>query len=106
MIMSLKNLYYDNTKTLPKFKMEIKGQVIKWKLQIKNGFFAKLNCLTMKLSVSAYRAHASAHKKILSTCYQTHYGSTTQSSAHLSSGLFSVSVANFILKSFILNYLF
>lgn len=48
----------------------------------------------MKLSVSAYRAHASAHKKILSSSYQTHYGSTapSQSSSHTSSGLFSVSV--------------
>ncbi|XP_018324787.1 uncharacterized protein LOC108736735 [Agrilus planipennis] len=30
----------------------------------------------MKLSVSAYRAHASAHKKILDTAYQHNYGST------------------------------
>ncbi|CAK1541390.1 unnamed protein product [Leptosia nina] len=30
----------------------------------------------MKLSVSAYRAHASAHKKILTSSYQQHYGST------------------------------
>ncbi|CRK98989.1 CLUMA_CG012214, isoform A [Clunio marinus] len=46
----------------------------------------------MKLSVSAYRAHASAHKKILSSSYQTHYGSTapSQSSSHTSSGLFSM----------------
>lgn len=36
----------------------------------------------MKLSVSAYRAHASAHKKILSSSYQTqfNYGTTTASS--------------------------
>lgn len=40
----------------------------------------------MKLSVSAYRAHASAHKKILSNSYQTqfNYGSTTAN--HLTSG--------------------
>ncbi|XP_052739100.1 uncharacterized protein LOC112052652 isoform X2 [Bicyclus anynana] len=30
----------------------------------------------MKLSVSAYRAHAAAHKKILTSSYQQHYGST------------------------------
>ncbi|XP_055295975.1 uncharacterized protein LOC129565282 isoform X3 [Sitodiplosis mosellana] len=37
----------------------------------------------MKLSVSAYRAHASAHKKILSSSYQTtlNYGSTAASSS-------------------------
>jgi hypothetical protein len=35
---------------------------------------------TMKLSVSAYRAHASAHKKILDTAYQLNYGSTSASS--------------------------
>ncbi|XP_068902131.1 cyclic nucleotide-gated channel beta-1 isoform X4 [Tenebrio molitor] len=34
----------------------------------------------MKLSVSAYRAHASAHKKILDTAYQLNYGSTSASS--------------------------
>ncbi|XP_055679126.1 uncharacterized protein LOC129787501 isoform X3 [Lutzomyia longipalpis] len=36
----------------------------------------------MKLSVSAYRAHASAHKKILSSSYQTqfNYGSTAAAS--------------------------
>lgn len=36
----------------------------------------------MKLSVSAYRAHASAHKKILSNSYQTqlNYGSTAAAS--------------------------
>uniref|UniRef100_A0A182ME72 Uncharacterized protein n=1 Tax=Anopheles culicifacies TaxID=139723 RepID=A0A182ME72_9DIPT len=50
----------------------------------------------MKLSVSAYRAHASAHKKILSSSsYQTqfNYGSTAaaSSSAPTSSALFSVS---------------
>ncbi|KAL7034469.1 hypothetical protein ACKWTF_007979 [Chironomus riparius] len=47
----------------------------------------------MKLSVSAYRAHASAHKKILSSSYQTqHYGSTaaSQSASHTASGLFSM----------------
>ncbi|KAG5681431.1 hypothetical protein PVAND_010868 [Polypedilum vanderplanki] len=45
----------------------------------------------MKLSVSAYRAHASAHKKILSSSYQAqHYGSTTAASTHTSSGLFSM----------------
>lgn len=38
---------------------------------------------TMKLSVSAYRAHASAHKKILSSSYQStlNYGSTAASSS-------------------------
>lgn len=48
----------------------------------------------MKLSVSAYRAHASAHKKILSSSYQTqlNYGSTAASSSTPSTtGLFSVS---------------
>lgn len=37
----------------------------------------------MKLSVSAYRAHASAHKKILSSSYQTqlNYGSTAAASS-------------------------
>lgn len=35
----------------------------------------------MKLSVSAYRAHASAHKKILDTAYQLNYGSTSASHA-------------------------
>ncbi|XP_070491931.1 uncharacterized protein Cngl isoform X2 [Chironomus tepperi] len=45
----------------------------------------------MKLSVSAYRAHASAHKKILSSSYQTqHYGSTAASQSHTASGLFSM----------------
>ncbi|GLV37004.1 Cyclic nucleotide-gated ion channel-like [Carabus blaptoides fortunei] len=34
----------------------------------------------MKLSVSAYRAHASAHKKILDTAYQLNYGSTSHQS--------------------------
>lgn len=34
----------------------------------------------MKLSVSAYRAHAAAHKKILSS-YQLNYGSTSASAA-------------------------
>jgi hypothetical protein len=45
----------------------------------------------MKLSVSAYRAHSSAHKKILSNSYQTqlNYGST--STAKLSAELFTVS---------------
>lgn len=36
----------------------------------------------MKLSVSAYRAHASAHKKILDTAYQLNYGSTSASHPH------------------------
>lgn len=48
----------------------------------------------MKLSVSAYRAHASAHKKILSSSYQTqlNYGSTAASSSTPNTtGLFSVS---------------
>ncbi|XP_071057205.1 uncharacterized protein [Onthophagus taurus] len=36
----------------------------------------------MKLSVSAYRAHASAHKKILDTAYQLNYGSTAASHYH------------------------
>ncbi|XP_026473861.1 uncharacterized protein LOC113377681, partial [Ctenocephalides felis] len=35
----------------------------------------------MKLSVSAYRAHASAHKKILSSSYQLNYGSTGSASS-------------------------
>ena len=49
----------------------------------------------MKLSVSAYRAHATARQAIrLQSKNQTHYGSTapSQSSSHTSSGLFSVSV--------------
>lgn len=48
---------------------------------------------TMKLSVSAYRAHASAHKKILSSSYQTtlNYGSTAASSSSPANNLFSVS---------------
>lgn len=33
----------------------------------------------MKLSVSAYRAHASAHKKILDTAYNLNYGSVSAS---------------------------
>lgn len=48
----------------------------------------------MKLSVSAYRAHSSAHKKILSSSYQTqlNYGSTAASqSSNTSGGLMSVS---------------
>lgn len=52
----------------------------------------------MKLSVSAYRAHASAHKKILSSSYQTqlNYGSTAASSSTPSTtGLFSVSKSYF-----------
>ncbi|XP_057655469.1 uncharacterized protein LOC130893404 isoform X2 [Diorhabda carinulata] len=36
----------------------------------------------MKLSVSAYRAHASAHKKILDTAYNLNYGSTSASHPH------------------------
>ncbi|XP_037024919.1 uncharacterized protein LOC119066502 isoform X2 [Bradysia coprophila] len=48
----------------------------------------------MKLSVSAYRAHASAHKKILSSSYQTtlNYGSTSAAAAtsSTSSQLFSM----------------
>ncbi|XP_066257899.1 uncharacterized protein Cngl isoform X2 [Euwallacea similis] len=36
----------------------------------------------MKLSVSAYRAHASAHKKILDTSYNQYYGSTSASHVH------------------------
>ncbi|XP_074040366.1 cyclic nucleotide-gated ion channel-like isoform X3 [Leptinotarsa decemlineata] len=36
----------------------------------------------MKLSVSAYRAHASAHKKILATSQQLNYGSTSASHPH------------------------
>ncbi|XP_058454817.1 uncharacterized protein LOC131432509 isoform X3 [Malaya genurostris] len=53
----------------------------------------------MKLSVSAYRAHASAHKKILSSStYQTqfNYGSTAAAvlSTPTSSGLFSMDPAN------------
>jgi len=39
----------------------------------------------MKLSVSAYRAHASAHKKILDTSYNQYYGSTSASHLHPSS---------------------
>lgn len=54
----------------------------------------------MKLSVSAYRAHASAHKKILSSGYhsQLNYGSTGAAAASSSSsgatatGLYTVSV--------------
>ncbi|XP_044764166.1 cyclic nucleotide-gated cation channel beta-1-like isoform X2 [Coccinella septempunctata] len=38
----------------------------------------------MKLSVSAYRAHASAHKKILDTAYQLNYGSTSAFHPHTS----------------------
>lgn len=47
----------------------------------------------MKLSVSAYRAHASAHKKILSSSYQQtlNYGSTAASSSTPATTLFSVS---------------
>ncbi|CAG9559414.1 unnamed protein product [Danaus chrysippus] len=36
----------------------------------------------MKLSVSAYRAHAAAHKKILTSSYQQHYGSTAAPSCN------------------------
>ncbi|GAB0099774.1 uncharacterized protein DMENIID0001_156610 [Sergentomyia squamirostris] len=55
----------------------------------------------MKLSVSAYRAHASAHKKILSSSYQTqfNYGSTAAASVSAppptAPGLFAVSYTNF-----------
>lgn len=50
----------------------------------------------MKLSVSAYRAHASAHKKILSSGYhsQLNYGSTgaaASASSSTSAGLYAVS---------------
>ena len=47
----------------------------------------------MKLSVSAYRAHASAHKKILSNSYhsQLNYGSTSSASTSAPSGYFMVS---------------
>uniref|UniRef100_A0AAG5CYP3 Uncharacterized protein n=1 Tax=Anopheles atroparvus TaxID=41427 RepID=A0AAG5CYP3_ANOAO len=53
----------------------------------------------MKLSVSAYRAHASAHKKILSSSsYQTqfNYGSTAAASSSnpTSSALFSMDPPN------------
>ncbi|KAL1502487.1 hypothetical protein ABEB36_007622 [Hypothenemus hampei] len=41
----------------------------------------------MKLSVSAYRAHASAHKKILDTSYNQYYGSTSASHLHPSSSV-------------------
>ncbi|XP_013103742.2 uncharacterized protein LOC106084540 isoform X2 [Stomoxys calcitrans] len=50
----------------------------------------------MKLSVSAYRAHASAHKKILSSGYhsQLNYGSTgaagSSSTASASTGLYAI----------------
>lgn len=46
----------------------------------------------MKLSVSAYRAHASAHKKILSNSYQTqlNYGSTAAASISTTSPGFGV----------------
>lgn len=55
----------------------------------------------MKLSVSAYRAHANAHKKILSGSYQNqHYGSTAAASSSHTSGLFSVSVVDPPLTSF------
>lgn len=53
----------------------------------------------MKLSVSAYRAHSSAHKKILSSSYQTqlNYGSTAASqSSNTSGGLMSVSDQKFL----------
>lgn len=40
----------------------------------------------MKLSVSAYRAHASAHKKILDTSYNQYYGSTSASHLHPAAG--------------------
>lgn len=53
----------------------------------------------MKLSVSAYRAHASAHKKILSNSYQStlNYGSTSAAAgSSTSTTLFSVSIHIFI----------
>lgn len=51
----------------------------------------------MKLSVSAYRAHASAHKKILSSGYhsQLNYGSTgaaASSSTASTAGLYAVGI--------------
>lgn len=52
----------------------------------------------MKLSVSAYRAHASAHKKILSSSYQStlNYGSTAaSSSSNPANSLLSVSTQPF-----------
>ena len=51
----------------------------------------------MKLSVSAYRAHASAHKKILSQ-QQFNYGSTaaSSSSSTAASNLFPVSIIDTI----------
>lgn len=56
-------------------------------------FFFWLVKSKMKLSVSAYRAHASAHKKILSSSYQQtlNYGSTAASSSTPATTLFSVS---------------
>lgn len=56
---------------------------------------AKIN--NMKLSVSAYRAHASAHKKILSSYQSTlNYGSTSAAagSSSTSTTLFSVSISS------------
>lgn len=61
----------------------------------------------MKLSVSAYRAHASAHKKILSSSYQTklNYGSTAASNSSTPANtLFSVSNCQENLKLLSINY--
>lgn len=60
----------------------------------------------MKLSVSAYRAHASAHKKILDTSYNQYYGSTSASHLHPSSSNagpsgFQVSFQSFIWKRWV-----
>ncbi|XP_060533224.1 potassium/sodium hyperpolarization-activated cyclic nucleotide-gated channel 4 isoform X3 [Cylas formicarius] len=49
----------------------------------------------MKLSVSAYRAHASAHKKILDTSYNLNYGSTSASHLHPSGSGSSVGASGF-----------
>ncbi|CAH1132690.1 unnamed protein product [Ceutorhynchus assimilis] len=49
----------------------------------------------MKLSVSAYRAHASAHKKILDTSYSQYYGSTSASHLHPSSSGSSAGTSGF-----------
>lgn len=56
----------------------------------------------MKLSVSAYRAHASAHKKILSSSYQStlNYGSTAaSSSSNPANSLLSVSTQPFFYRA-------
>lgn len=56
----------------------------------------------MKLSVSAYRAHASAHKKILSNSYhsQLNYGSTASASTSAPTGYFMVGFSSFDLIEF------